>query len=175
MIVVNLFGSPGSGKSTSAAYVFSKLKMLNYNCELVTEFAKDATWENNQTALSNQFYVFGQQSYRLSRLKEQVDIVITDSPLFLSVIYANPAIDKDAFSKLIMDECGNYTNINFLIARTKKYNPCGRNQTEEEANQLGIKIKRALDEYNIPFEAVKGDYDGYEYIFNNLKARLEGE
>ena len=28
-LVVNIFGAPGAGKSTAAAYVFSKLKMLN--------------------------------------------------------------------------------------------------------------------------------------------------
>ena len=27
MIIVNLFGVPGAGKSTGAAYIFSKLKM----------------------------------------------------------------------------------------------------------------------------------------------------
>lgn len=52
-IVVNLFGQPGAGKSTLAAYTFAKLKMMNVNCELVTEFAKDKTWEKNFTALSN--------------------------------------------------------------------------------------------------------------------------
>ena len=33
-LVVNLFGGPGSGKSTGAAYVFARLKMLGYNAEL---------------------------------------------------------------------------------------------------------------------------------------------
>lgn len=37
-IIVNLFGTPGAGKSTGAAYVFSQLKMHGINCELVTEF-----------------------------------------------------------------------------------------------------------------------------------------
>ena len=41
MILANLFGAPGAGKSTGAAYVFSKLKMAGINAELVTEFAKD--------------------------------------------------------------------------------------------------------------------------------------
>lgn len=47
MLIVNLFGAPGAGKSTLAAYVFAKLKMAGVNAELVTEFAKDKTWENN--------------------------------------------------------------------------------------------------------------------------------
>lgn len=41
MVVINLFGIPASGKSSGAAYIFSKLKMLGYNAELITEFAKD--------------------------------------------------------------------------------------------------------------------------------------
>ena len=48
-----LRGAPGAGKSTLAAYTFAKLKMMNVNCELVTEFAKDKTWEKNFTVLSN--------------------------------------------------------------------------------------------------------------------------
>ena len=40
-IVVNLFGVPSAGKSTGAAYIFSKLKMAGINAELITEFAKD--------------------------------------------------------------------------------------------------------------------------------------
>lgn len=41
MLVVNVFGVPGAGKSTGAAYIFSKLKMNGINAELITEFAKD--------------------------------------------------------------------------------------------------------------------------------------
>ena len=52
-IVCNFFSGPGAGKSTLAAATFARLKMLNVNCELVTEFAKDKTWEKNFTALSN--------------------------------------------------------------------------------------------------------------------------
>ena len=40
-LVVNLYGAPGSGKSTGAAYIFAELKMLGINCELITEFASD--------------------------------------------------------------------------------------------------------------------------------------
>lgn len=41
MYVINLFGQPGAGKSTGAAYIFSQLKLRGINAELVTEFAKD--------------------------------------------------------------------------------------------------------------------------------------
>ena len=44
-IVINLFGAPGAGKSTGAAYIFALLKMAGIEAELVTEFAKDITRE----------------------------------------------------------------------------------------------------------------------------------
>ena len=50
-IAINLAGPPGAGKSTGAAYLFYKLKTMGINAELVTEFAKDKTWEHNMKAL----------------------------------------------------------------------------------------------------------------------------
>ena len=96
MLVINLFGAPGSGKSTGAAQVFSQLKLHGQNCELVTEFAKDLVWENNQKAFANQIYIFGQQSYRLSKMLDEVDIIITDSPLPISIMYIYDHINKEA-------------------------------------------------------------------------------
>ena len=52
-IVVNLFGAPGAGKSTGAAYIFfSILKMNGINAELVTEFAKKTKYGKKQRLCS---------------------------------------------------------------------------------------------------------------------------
>lgn len=53
MIVVNLFGAPGVGKSTGAARIFSNLKMAGINAELITEFAKDKVWEENKAVFND--------------------------------------------------------------------------------------------------------------------------
>ena len=58
-LVVNLFGVPGAGKSTGAAYIFSCIKMAGINAELITEYAKDKVWERNDEAFRNQAYIFG--------------------------------------------------------------------------------------------------------------------
>ena len=63
-IVINLFGAPGAGKSTGAAYIFALLKIAGIEAELVTEFAKDKVWEGNTAVFETQAYSFGKQSYR---------------------------------------------------------------------------------------------------------------
>lgn len=171
-IVVNLFGGPGSGKSTGAAYVFANLKMNGINCELVTEFAKDKTWEHNMEALSNQAYVFGKQFYRISRCANQVDVIITDSPLALSVIYNSDPRLGETFDQMVLKVFNSYDNLNYLLLRKKPYNPIGRNQTEEESDNIGCEIEKMLVDNSIEFNHATGDIDGYTKIVNNVLEKL---
>lgn len=89
MKVINLYGGPGSGKSTVAAGLFYLFRMDNrFNCELVTEFAKEVVFENARQNLADQVYLLGNQYHRLWRLqKAGVELVITDSPLDLANVY----------------------------------------------------------------------------------------
>ena len=103
MIVINLWGAPGCGKSTAAAFLFSRLKSLGVNVELVTEFAKDLTWEERNEALKNQLYVSGIQSFRISRLDGRVDVVITDSPVPSGIFYV-PENEKEIFRPVLYHE-----------------------------------------------------------------------
>ena len=103
MILVNLFGSPGTGKSTGAAYIFSQLKMRGINAELVTEFAKDKVWEESKAVFNNQAYIFGKQYFRISRCADKVDVVITDSPrLYRSMV---SSIASSSSSSIIASNC----------------------------------------------------------------------
>lgn len=171
-IVVNLTGAPGAGKSTGAAKIFSELKMLGINCELVGEFAKDKTWEHNITALNCQEYVFGKQSYRLARCRDEVDVIVTDSPLPLTIIYTKDEKIKEPLTQLVMAIYDSYDNINFFINRTKPYNPKGRNQTAEESDALSLKIKELYYDLNIPYTVITGDEEGYQKAIAKVVTKL---
>lgn len=152
MIVVNLYAGPGSGKSTTCAGVFSKLKLAGVNCEMALEYAKDKVWEKSFNVLENQIYVFGKQLHKLWRLKDQVDVVITDSPLLLSLLYYSG--DCDSFRRLVVDQYNSFNNVNYFIKRDGIYNPNGRMQTEDESKELDRKLNKILDDHSIDYVEV---------------------
>lgn len=173
MIVVNFFAPPGVGKSTTAAFVFSQLKMEGVNAELITEFAKDKTWERNSMALANQMYIAGKQFFKLSRVDGQVDVAVVDSPLPLSILYnTNPVLGED-FNKTIMNLFNSYNNMNFYINRVKEYNPKGRNQTEAESDEVGQRLRTILTQYDIPCTEIDGDRIGARFALNTVLERYK--
>ena len=169
-LVINLFGAPGAGKSTGAAIVFAELKKRGVNAELVTEFAKDKTWEHNAMALGCQEYVFGKQSYRLARCRADVDVIVTDSPLPLSLLYVtDPALLGDgAFQKVVMNVFNSYNNLNYYVHRVKPYNPKGRNQTEAESNALAAPLKSLLGLNGIEHTDICGNDEGYAAVVEEI-------
>jgi hypothetical protein len=149
-VVVNLFGGPGSGKSSAAAGVFAALKTNGVSCELVQEYAKDKVWEGSLNILEHQNYVFAQQLHRQWRLMNKVKYIITDSPILLSCVYFEHWFNKHPglYSERYKDACLNYftetffqfDNENWYITRNKPYVMEGRLQTEEEAWKLDDRI-----------------------------------
>ena len=164
MLIVNFFGAPGAGKSTGAAYVFSRLKMAGVKCELATEFAKDAVWENNQEVLRNQIKILGEQYFKITRCEGKVDVLVTDSPLINCYYYNSDRSLGNGFKQLVFDLFGKYENMNFFINRTKPYVQEGRVQDEEESNIVGEELKDTILATGIPFEEYNGDIEDYDKI-----------
>ena len=155
--VINLFAGPGTGKSTNASYIFSKLKEAGINCEYVQEFAKDKTWEENVTALSCQPYVTGKQFWRLARLRGKVDIIVTDSPMILGTLYPTFGCTSD-WDKGIHNQFKMFNNINIFLKRNSNvhpYNEKGRSQSEAEAIAIDARTKRMLEDHKYPYYEVE--------------------
>lgn len=175
-LIVNLFGAPGSGKSTGSAYIFSKLKMNNVDCELVTEFAKDKVWEESTEVFKCQPYIFAKQLFRQSRVKDKVDVIVTDSPILLSIFY-NSNINKNIvkhFNDLVMAYHEQDNTLNIYINRIKPYNPNGRLQTEDESIQYADRIKQEiLIDNNIPFIEINGTEEGYDSVVKTILSILK--
>lgn len=172
-IVVNLFGGPGTGKSTGAAYIFSKLKLDGIDAELITEYAKDKVWEKNEKVFDCQLYVTGKQSYRIFRCYGEVDVIVTDSPILLGIVYTKSETLKAA----IAEESRKYNNINVYLNRVKKYNPNGRFQNETEAKNIDAQMIELLNTYcttnNEPnYYVAAGNASGYDKIVQIIENLL---
>lgn len=167
-LIVNLFAGPGTGKSTTASGVFFELKSKGVNAELVTEYAKDLTWEQRHGALSVQPYVFGKQLMRLERLVGQVDVIVTDSPILLSAIYASEKYPEE-FTTSVIKIFSSMNNLNFMLRRKKIYNPIGRSQTLEEAIVIDRKIHHLLVKHFIPHYLEKADEDVHHRILGHMQ------
>ena len=155
MKVVNLFAGPGTGKSKTAAALYAEFKYRNVNAELIQEAAKDAAWEGRGGKFFGaQQYILGQQSWRQWRLKGDVDIAVTDSPLPMGLVYMQANFPAQSLRQQIMEDFNHYDNFNVFITRNKPYNNKGRLQNEDEAKELDGLIKDMLYELGIKYVTV---------------------
>lgn len=164
--VINLFGGPGIGKSTVAAGLLYNLKSMGKSTELVSEYAKDVTYEGSHALLENQLHIFAEQCRRQYRLVDKVDFIVTDSPLILSNVYLDWYQNKEKTSfKLKPDYLDQmkdffyatwtqFENRSFLLTRDVQYDKLGRNETEEEAKKIDGNIKELLNSHYVFYETV---------------------
>lgn len=179
-IVVNLYGGPGTGKSTNAARIFSMLKDEGVNCELVTEYVKGWAWTGRKPVDFDQFYLFGKQSQLESRLFGKVDVMITDSPVTLCAYYAHVYGTPEqalcfrqllhTYYRMAADQGVYYDHI--FLRRLKPYNPSGRFQTEVEAQAIDEDMVRYLDAQKVPYWVAPGSVAGSQEIVEKTLRRL---
>lgn len=171
-LIVNLFGGPGLGKSTTSAGLFCLLKMHKVECELVTEFAKDLVWEERYNTLRNQQYIFGKQYHKIWRLLGKVKVIITDSPLLLSIVY-NPDLPVNSFVDNVVDTVNTLNNLNIILNRNNEYNKNGRLQSNEQAKNIDKLIKQKLLLYNMEWISTQSDHDGINSLACSILNRLD--
>ena len=150
--IVNLFAGPGVGKSITAAALFAELKYRGHNTELVLEFAKDAAWEGRgPDFFAAQTYITGQQTYRIHRVIDKVEFVITDGPVLQSIAYVTEDYKAQSLKHVIREHHDSDESINILLKRTMPYDPNGRYQNAETALLVDEVIHDMLIEQGVIF------------------------
>lgn len=176
-LVINLYGGPGTGKSTSAALLFAMLKNAGHNSELVQEYVKQWAWEKRVPVNYDQFYFFGKQSRKEYSLFNEVDVIVTDSPVSLCGYYASVYGTPEqvtlftemtkTFYKMASDEGKRYVHV--WLNRVKAYNPKGRFQTEAEARAIDADMKRYLTQVvGLELIEVEGSNEGVIQLIKTL-------
>lgn len=170
-LIINLFGSPCSGKSSLAAGLFFELKLSGYDCELVTEFAKRKVWEKSE-ALLNQPFISINQYYDQELVRGQVDCIITDSPILLGAFYMREKGCTPSFIPYLLELFNTYTNLNFMLKMGERmkenYNSNGRIHKLHESLEKQNEIEAFLQQNSIPYTELI--VDGRQSL-NQLKAK----
>ena len=158
-IIVNFFGSSGVGKSTLSLELTATLKKLGYNSDYVPEYAKELVYQKNYSLLSKPFSIFSTQKERIDLLVDNnLDLVITDSPLLLSSFYGNVHDYSDEiFEHVVLHEHHKYNNINFFVNRTVDFSPTGRLESEEESDINSQNLSEMLRRLHIQCVDINSD------------------
>lgn len=176
--IICLYGGPGVGKSTTAAYLFTLCKLRAMNVELVREYIKDWVWEGRTVIPGDQLYIFAKQSRKERILFKDTDLIITDSPIWLSPIYEKkfdiePFVTEIAIEKqLSVAAKAGFRYMHFILNRQKPYQQEGRYQTEEEAKLIDIEVKNLLTRKQMPFWEINGDEEAAKNILKILDKEL---
>lgn len=141
--VINLFGGSGCGKSTTAALLFARMKLLGMHVELVREYVKYWAWNDRKVKEHDQLYLLGKQSAYESMLYGKVDYIVTDSPVLLAGLYQEIRsngqenyVTEAAKSFLSQSRRNGVSYRNFFLERSKPFDTRGRWETEEEAKEI---------------------------------------
>lgn len=176
--IINLFGGPGIGKSTLASELFSVMKKMNCSVEITQEYPKILAWEKNISSLTDQLYVLANQHRNISRIYNQVEYIIVDSPILLSNVYFEKYSNKHEYPTNFYDEILNefvvklfkrYDNINFLLSRNDYFfNQSGRLQDLNESKNIDDEIKRILSNNNIQYYECELNNDTINKILEKI-------
>lgn len=150
--VINFLGCPGSGKSTSAAEEYVRLKKEGHSAYLVTEFATDCILAGKQEVLKNQKVLFYNQLKRIQLAMNKVEYIIVDSPLLLNIVYAryNGVSDKK-FEKEVLTAIKGMNNEYKYLSPRINYSNLNRVHTEEQAREIDKLIRDVLKENGMVF------------------------
>ena len=103
-IIINFFCGPGGGKSTQSAELFTLMKKNHMDVELTFEFPKIIAWEENHSAIKDQFYITANQHRNISRLYGKVKYIIVDSPIILGMVYKDLYTDEPEYPASFYDD-----------------------------------------------------------------------
>jgi hypothetical protein len=165
-----MVAGPGTGKSTTTAGVFYELKQAGINAEIAPEYAKDIVWEGSINKLENQVLLLGKQEHRIWRLKNKVDVIITDCPLFLFMYYGKK--ESENFKNLALELFNRNDNMTYFLNRVKKFNPAGRVQDEAKSKQIDAELLELLNLHSVKYARIDADGDAAKKIASDVLERL---
>lgn len=155
MILINLCGGPGAGKTTLSYYLAYRLKSAGIRAELVGESAREHHIYDSVPGtvapplLDNQVLLAGQQFERVKRLKRHgFEAAVCDSPIEQGLLYCQNADYFKNLKATIGNLVKEFEPLVFNVwvsPRPGSYDPESRVQrTEKEARALDKTVRKLM-------------------------------
>ncbi|MBP3222137.1 MAG: hypothetical protein J6M43_08905 [Neisseriaceae bacterium] len=87
-LLINVYGSPATGKSFTAQNITAILHENGIDCEYIAEYATELIQQGRTDELKDQITVTGEQRRREVEAFKRTNLVITDSPTALGMLYS---------------------------------------------------------------------------------------
>lgn len=175
MNLINLYGPPGSGKTTIMHGLTYELKTMGLSTENTPEFIKEMIFEGSDPEIfGGQIFILGQQNRRISRLLRTADFIITDCPLILIASYTPPNYIK-GFEEMAINLANSYNNVNFFLHRNKEYDfeLANRYHDSESSDQKSVEIQDYLKKHDVKYkELTSGDHVISEIIDSLIESNI---
>jgi len=166
--LVNVTGGPGIGKSTLAAGLYVELKKLGIEAEYVSEYPKELVYQERYLTLTDQVYVFANQYHKIWTAATHNQIVITDSPIMLSMIY-NPDTSQN-FNNLIIELHNKFDAMNIVLKRAPEtYSSVGRIHSLTESISVDNRIREILNDYDMDYLEFDPVHDDVQKLVTFIK------
>lgn len=151
---VNLWGSPGMGKSPVSAVLYGKLKEAGFEAVLVQDYAAELSlqgkleWHDiatGETREFDQFLISAEQYRRQSEMEGLVEVIITHSPLLQQLVFA-PENYYSQLQHVINELTIGWTSLDVLLAGDirSNYSSMGRIKSTEQSVALQPEILEIL-------------------------------
>lgn len=190
-LLVNLYGAPGSGKTSGSLYITGLLKSEGYKVAYVEEFASQLIRQGLGEKLGdwkNQNYIVtGQMKLILDEIASGSEIIICDSPPTLNILhYSKLACEKagkgSEFTESMITSqytiynqiFSEFDKIDVYVKRVKPFLQWKRVHSEEQSNEMAKPLKFVYLTSNLESQKVEitGDLKGYNTLAQLIKEKI---
>jgi len=144
MLIIDLYGAPGAGKSTTSACLFSILKDRGEKVSLISESATDLIESGQDYMLKDPEYQSYVISLQFKKIKDQqrlgTEYLITDSPILYQLSFVENTHVHEPLKNLFTPLMSQYETFNVLILRNKVYSNYKRITSDKESRAIQQKL-----------------------------------
>ena len=169
---ISIFAGPGVGKSVLAARLFVDLKIQGKSIELVPEHVKTWVYQERKPKSYQQVELFSKQLIAEDTFLTNSDLIVTDSPLWLSYIYGKHQnlSGTEHLPPLCEEFDDRFPSLNIaLTSKDDDYQTMGRFESAKEASLMQEKILKFC-ENRFPIRTF--DRNDYDEIFHYVNQEL---